>query len=378
MELGDDDWMKVEEKGIKYEHPVALWGASASFMDEGKNRVAVVFGGAAENRSVKALTGFFDLDHNKWLKHDLPKAVSFKDRHIPFVNESRWGHSATVCPPRGNDAYIIGGWDSSSQFSEVLHYNFSKNTLSPYTTKGTGPSPRAGHTAIAVGSNILVFGGACCEGGPYTYYNDLYLLDTVKGVWDSLEIKGEKPSPRSQHNALLVGDTMILLGGYCGKVVFNDIWCLNLKQKPLAWNKMFFTGEPEGPSGVLGLTPTNFRVRPSTHIVALLGYRENTVNLFVGGMCDDPRNWILTLDLKKGTRKWTELNCKKSVKLPGIPRASTFIAETVEDQKAQLDEWQLVTRLSIIGGFYTDQSKQKAFPKQMCVSFQHIRSTVAL
>jgi len=378
-----DSVMDSEEKNCKYEHPVTLWSASALFTNDRKNRIAAIFGGASENRSIQAFTSFYDLDNNRWINYGLPKFESFgKQREIPFVSKSRWGHSATVCPPKGNNAYLIGGWDSSSQFSEVVHYNFEKNMVRPFQTKGNGPSPRAGHSTVAVGSSILLFGGACCEGGPYTYYNDLYFLDTVKGEWESIEIKGEKPAPRSQHNALIIGDVMIIVGGYCGKVVFNDVWCLHLKQKPLTWSKMRpSSAEPDSPPAMLGLTPTDFRVRASTHVAALLTYRENKATLFVGGMCDDARYWLLSLDFRKGTFKWSEMKCEKfAAKVPEIPRAPTFIVENVEEDE-KLDEWRPVTQLSLFGGYYnisSEKLKGKTLPKHFSVSFQNIRSTVAL
>ncbi len=43
---------------------------------------------------------------------------------------------------------------------------------------GKPPSPRAGHTSIAFGSNLIVFGGG--DGG--RYLNDIHVLDTGKNI----------------------------------------------------------------------------------------------------------------------------------------------------------------------------------------------------
>lgn len=43
-------------------------------------------------------------------------------------------------------------------------------------TTGKPPSPRAGHTAVAIGSNVVVFGG----GDGNRYLNDVHVLDTGK------------------------------------------------------------------------------------------------------------------------------------------------------------------------------------------------------
>lgn len=90
------------------------------------------------------------------------------------------------------------------------------------------PAPRRAHTAVLYRDKIWVFGG----GNGVQALNDLWTLDVSvpidKMKWEEIETQGKKPTCRGYHTANLVGDVMIVLGGSDGKECFSDIWCLNL------------------------------------------------------------------------------------------------------------------------------------------------------
>lgn len=60
---------------------------------------------------------------------------------------------------------------------------------------------------------MFIFGGSCCIGGPYRYYQDVVMLDWDSMAWRTCKCVGEKPSPRAQHSVRLLGKSMLVFGG---------------------------------------------------------------------------------------------------------------------------------------------------------------------
>jgi len=175
---------------------------------------------------------------------------------VPYVSKERWGHSATLIPETGN-VYLIGGWDGSCQYNDVYCYNLGTNHMRQL--KGEAPFGfRAGHSAIAVGKKIVIYGGAICKGGPYRYYNDVFMLDTETEEWTELKCGSlsQPPTPTAQHTAtLFYGRYMLVIGGYDGQWIRNDVYCLDLKLRQ--WHAVEMKGDlPK----VQHLPQTDFRV----------------------------------------------------------------------------------------------------------------------
>lgn len=114
---------------------------------------------------------------------------------------------------------------------------------------GRPPSPRAGHSAVAVGwDHLLVFGGGA--GWGRACFNDLFLLTAhhnaattgsssssgLGGVvwsWSRPAFSGAPPSPRMGHSAVLLGgDRMFIFGGGDEKRAFNDLHVLAIAPNP--------------------------------------------------------------------------------------------------------------------------------------------------
>jgi hypothetical protein len=39
---------------------------------------------------------------------------------------------------------------------------------------------------MAYKNHVIIFGGACCVGGPYHHYNDIYSYDLDAGEWSKI------------------------------------------------------------------------------------------------------------------------------------------------------------------------------------------------
>ena len=91
----------------------------------------------------------------------------------------------------------------------------------PIGVKGEAPPALRGHTMCASGDHVFVFGGLH---GLSRYTNDLHVLDTKTLEWFRVPDggNGEVPPPRAWHSAVMVGKSMVVVGGTAGRALFHD------------------------------------------------------------------------------------------------------------------------------------------------------------
>ena len=95
---------------------------------------------------------------------------------------------------------------------------------------GPAPTQRMGHTALQIGTNLLIQGGFYFNeetqksGGmkqgsqlKSCYLNDLRILDTETFVWSRLRVSGTPPLPRYGHTCNISGPDIITFGGWTEK-----------------------------------------------------------------------------------------------------------------------------------------------------------------
>ncbi|XP_010231727.1 serine/threonine-protein phosphatase BSL1 homolog isoform X3 [Brachypodium distachyon] len=150
--------------------------------------------------------------------------------------------------------------------NSVHSYDVEKRRWTRMHPAGDPPSPRAAHSAAAVGT-MVVFQGGIGPAGHST--DDLYVLDLTndKFKWHRVVVQGAGPGPRYGHCMDLVAQRyLVSVSGNDGKRVLSDAWALDTAQKPYKWQKL----NPEGD-------------RPSARMYATASARSDGMLLLCGG-----------------------------------------------------------------------------------------------
>ncbi|KAL6974809.1 hypothetical protein U1Q18_048406 [Sarracenia purpurea var. burkii] len=153
--------------------------------------------------------------------------------HGPGPRDS---HSAVLV---GSQMIVFGGTNGSKKVNDLHILDLGSREWTRPNCKGTRPSPRESHTATLVGDDKLVIFGGSGEGDT-NYLNDLHFLDLKTMRWTSPEIKGNFPVPRDSHSAVSVGNKLFVYGGDCGDRYEGDIDVLDMGT--LTWSRVYIVG----------------------------------------------------------------------------------------------------------------------------------------
>ena len=121
---------------------------------------------------------------------------------VPYAKD---GHSACVI---ANKMYIFGGFEYlTDQYSQEVHcLNLDTMQWSYIDARGTSPSHRDFHTAVAVGDKMYIFGGRGDLNSPYNSQEEIYCpqvfyLDTTEEKWVAVNPRGTWPEGRRSHSS---------------------------------------------------------------------------------------------------------------------------------------------------------------------------------
>lgn len=161
----------------------------------------------------------------------------------------------------------LGGGIRLAGVTNAVHvYDVVSRKWKRYSPVGEPPSPRAAHTATAVGTMVVIQGGI----GPAGHStDDLYVLDLThsKFKWHRVVVQGPGPGPRYGHVMDLIGQRyLVTVSGNDGKRTLSDAWALDTSQKPYRWQRL----EPEGDM-------------PSARMYATASARADGMLLLCGG-----------------------------------------------------------------------------------------------
>jgi len=172
---------------------------------------------------------------------------------------SRFMHSAALVTGK---LFLYGGSDGKKTLDDVSVLDVATMLWSMPKCLGTPPMGLQTHTCTLVGSKLFFVGGMNVsqdEAGHsfIKYSSDVYTLETAAGVdmkWERLRRRGEQPTERGYHASAVVGNFLVLLGGWSGQVECVDtISTLDLDGLG-TWATVAVPGQP--PAGVYGHTAT--------------------------------------------------------------------------------------------------------------------------
>ncbi|XP_043722829.1 kelch domain-containing protein 3-like isoform X2 [Telopea speciosissima] len=141
----------------------------------------------------------------------------------------REGHSAALV---GKRLFIFGGCGKSWQSSYEVYYNDlyildTENLVwQKAATSGNSPSARDSHTCSSWKNKIIVIGG---EDSSDYYLSDVHLLDTDTLVWRELSTSGHMLPPRAGHSTVALGRNLFVFGGFTdARNLYDDLHMVNV------------------------------------------------------------------------------------------------------------------------------------------------------
>lgn len=111
----------------------------------------------------------------------------------------------------GTEMIIWGGSYAGSYLNSGGKYNPSANTWTPTAVEESTPSGRSQHTALWTGSSMIAWGGRTGDAAPFNTSNGGVYVPS-SGTWTPVSLAG-CPEPRALHSAVWTGTEMIVWGG---------------------------------------------------------------------------------------------------------------------------------------------------------------------
>ncbi|KAL4036161.1 hypothetical protein IC575_004888 [Cucumis melo] len=219
--------------------------------------------------------------------------------------EAREGHSATLV---GKRLFIFGGCGKSTSNNDEVYYNdlYILNTETfvwkQATTMGTPPSPRDSHTCSSWKNKVIVIGG---EDAHDYYLSDVHILDTDTLVWTELNTSGQLLPPRAGHTTIAFGRSLFVFGGFTdAQNLYNDLHMLDIENG--VWTKITTMGDgPSARFSVAGDCLDPYKVGT----LALLGGCNKGLEAL------DDMYYLFTGLAKETERKLEKLSLRKQLKL---------------------------------------------------------------
>lgn len=189
-----------------------------------------------------------DLRYRRWEDHTPPAAS--------YAPSWRWGHSSCMLPtkfpvrPQHKQRKVMlmcGGFDREMNHLDSWHFCPLKGRFFPPASGLKHvPLPGAYHSLAYcdVTDHVYLFGGQCCVGGPYHYFDAVFEHDLMDPHWALLPRRGPTPEARAQHAAVISNRVMIIHGGTNGIRSFRDLWTLDLDADPPRWSEVKIEGPP--------------------------------------------------------------------------------------------------------------------------------------
>ena len=231
----------ISKKDEKRNHkrnntPCKRWGHSVILFE---NQM-FLFGGSGNNSNARNWETIYILNCEtyEWEK------VCPNDALGTNTPEPRDSHA---CVRIGNNMYIFGGSNGENPLNDMFAFNLVSKTWNKIDTIGEIPSPREGHSGVALLDRyFFIFGG--WDGK--NIFQNCYLFDYITKRWKLVEyVPGSEPLPRESHSCALLHDSIYIFGGQGTSVkkkdtYYNDLFRFkinidkSLEKVSGAWEKL--------------------------------------------------------------------------------------------------------------------------------------------
>jgi len=154
---------------------------------------------------------------------------------------------------------VFGGIDGShAPVNSLGKYNIATDQWVSVNPSGSIPSVRGGHTAVALGTRMIVFGGQ----GKSSFLNDVYSYDAKNDQWSLVKSSGQLPGGRALMSAVTVGTDMYIFGGLEGyggyKYYLDQLYKFNTVTSQ--WTQILIGGAPAARAHHSSVVENNNRV----------------------------------------------------------------------------------------------------------------------
>eukprot|EP00755_Sulcionema_specki_P009136 Sspe_Gene.42831::Locus_20839_Transcript_2_2_Confidence_0.667_Length_3461::g.42831::m.42831 len=150
------------------------------------------------------------------------------------------GHTAVVHASR---MWVFGGVRDTGLTNQLDCLNLKKLKWHHFTVdEYSRPPPVQGHSAVAWGGSMWVFGGRNSDGDPT---NSLHTFNFSLSAWSQKVTSGDVPAPRHAHTSVACRSCMITFGGSTGYYEYDN-GCFTLNLGTFVWRRVELTGHIAG------------------------------------------------------------------------------------------------------------------------------------
>eukprot|EP01023_Acetabularia_acetabulum_P009657 TRINITY_DN1435_c0_g2_i1.p1 TRINITY_DN1435_c0_g2~~TRINITY_DN1435_c0_g2_i1.p1 ORF type:complete len:572 (-),score=90.39 TRINITY_DN1435_c0_g2_i1:428-2143(-) len=264
------------------------------------------------------------------------------DNQVP---EARGGHTAVLV---GSSIVLFGGENGSKRktLNDVWMLNLDSMKWSKCETKGKAPSARSEHIAVSyLNRYMLIYGG----GSVAHCFNDLFVLDTQNMEWLEVQISGSTPAARAGHAGGLLGHMWYIVGGGnnisgCTDMIALDLSSLN--ERRVVWQTITTV---ESPSSLASEGLSLLSHQTSNSLISFGGYNgvyHNDVSVFKVGQSErqviDENQDVSQSQIQNGKIELQEALTQAQARLEGNEQEISLLRKQLASAQVKSQEAELL------------------------------------
>uniref|UniRef100_A0A8D0BRL7 Rab9 effector protein with kelch motifs n=1 Tax=Salvator merianae TaxID=96440 RepID=A0A8D0BRL7_SALMN len=217
---------------------------------------------------------------------------------------ARYEHAAFISASQPTRLWVFGGASETGNRNCIQVMDFETGTWETPEVLGVPPSPRTYHSSSAViGDRLYVFGGGD-KGADPVKDQQLHIFDSATLTWQQPEVLGQPPAPRHGHAVVAFGNKLLIHGGLAGDTFYNDLFCIDIDD--MKWETLSATGSVPGGR--------------AAHAAAV--FRDY---LYIFGGMDPTGALDTTYRYHIGENHWTQVEFKSPVPPPRLDHSMCII-----------------------------------------------------